>query len=164
MGQQQQAVLVLSLVVAGFAVMVAWTTFNEKAEDLTLKAISFEAVRIAEAALVWKAKPQPFGGGRGVVSLTGLRFEDIGYKSTNEEGRASHTTTSFRNISLVASKRPYVTVRSKRHPDLRVQLFIYGPSVKCFQLRKEKILDGMWMTADLKAYRDAVPTDCKPWW
>jgi len=162
MGQQQLLLLVLGIVIVGVAVVVGISMLSENKEKAEFDAITSEAIRIAADAVAWKAKPTSFGGGASVKYLTGLTFDKLGYNA-NKKGNASHTTTYWRNVAAVSSKRPYVMVRPKSAPNIRVQLFLYGPTADCFKLRRGRKIDGKWKNAKMKVGKNAKPSGCSQW-
>lgn len=163
MGQQQLLLLVLGISVVGVATVVGITKVSESSAKFTTEAITLEAANIASAILKWKMKPNPLGGGSMSTYLTGLTFDQLGIKSTSDNGLSAHTDAYWRTMRGLTTKRPYIVVRPKKNPELRIQLFIYGPSVDCFKVRAAQKLGNKWINDAVPVGRNNPPAGCTVW-
>ncbi|MEM8601246.1 MAG: hypothetical protein AAGF99_15110 [Bacteroidota bacterium] len=132
MGQQQLLLLVLGIVIVGLAVVVGIDAFERESRKLEVDLLYQEAVNIAGDIVAWKKKPAAMGGGDESVSINEFRFAQAGYEETNEEGGEANTDRMWRKVYVSPASRPSLLLRSKRHEDIRVRLYLYGPDTACF--------------------------------
>lgn len=163
MGQQQLLLLVLGIVIAGLAVVIAISMFGDKANEADYDAIISEAMRVSGNILSWKYMPSVLGGGSNAQYLTGLKFDAIGYKSTNAQGTRANSGRYLRSLSQLSTPLPYITVIPASNQDLRVQLYMYGPATNCYKLRRSRRVNGEWENADIKVGAADKPASCIPW-
>ena len=86
MGQQQLLLLVLGIVIVGFAVIVGLQAFAVNQKKANIDAIQLTSMRIASEAQAWLRTPTSFGGGMPTLgnrpsdfSGLSLEIQDLGY-------------------------------------------------------------------------------------
>lgn len=96
MGQQQLLLLVLSIVIAGIAVVAGIVAFKERSHIAHRDEAVAEAMRIVNAVQAWKLTPAAIGGSEGfeIDDFSGVSLKAVGFPVGSAE-----TTT------------PYITVR-----------------------------------------------------
>ena len=86
MGQQQLLLIVLGIIITGFAVVVGLQAFAVNQKKANIDALQITSMRMASEAQAWLQTPRSFGGGKPStggtpVNFTGLSLDlsDLGY-------------------------------------------------------------------------------------
>ena len=122
MGQQQLLLLVLSVIIVGVAVVggvqIADKSFRQHDADLLID----RALMIAQSAVFWKAKTDPFEGGN--ASYTGL--EDGGFEIlfTGEK-----TDIGVYKITKADGLDLELTAVSNRYPEVGIVVTVFGEEI-----------------------------------
>ena len=87
MGQQQLLLLVLGIVIVGIAILVGINAYSENSVKTNWDSLLQDALRIANDAQAWKAKPELFGGSPDAEKddegdFTGIDFIQLAYSPT----------------------------------------------------------------------------------
>ena len=117
MGQQQLLLLVMGIVIVGFAVMAAFamakTTLRQSAVDNLVE----RNLTIATDAVYWKTKRDPFNGGN--ASYSGLATDGMQKLFMGEK-----THMGFFKITGASGDSLQITAVSLRYPDIGVRTFV----------------------------------------
>ena len=125
MGQQQLLLLVLGVVIVGFAVVVGINAFSTQQVKANSDALASTAFRFANDIQTWAAKPDIYGGLNGWSNIDGGSFDfaDIGLPAgdtyTDEDGTYTVSGSSGTVI---------ITAESKNQEGNTVVVTVDGPS------------------------------------
>ena len=91
MGQQQLLLLVLGIVIVGIAILVGINAYSENSVKTNWDSLLQDALRIANDAQSWKAKPELFGGSDDATKddeddFVGANFLQLAYAPTLVSG------------------------------------------------------------------------------
>ena len=163
MGQQQLLLIVVGIMIVGVSVAAGVSGSTDAHQKFSTDEINLEARKIAVAILEWKMKPSEFGGGSSSPRLKGLTFDELGMQSSDASGENSNNAFYWRNIRDLVSPRPFIQIIPKNNPKLRIQLFMYGPSVDCFKVRVGQKLGDQWINDTVPVGKNNPPDACKVW-
>ncbi|MEM8559971.1 MAG: hypothetical protein AAGG50_19315 [Bacteroidota bacterium] len=162
MGQQQLLLLVLGLVIVGFAVVTGIQAFEENNRKARYDRFTQEAVAVAGDVVAWYQKPTALGGagnGRDVLGST-LSLQQLGRSQTEaSSAQTSFTGTDYR-LNLVReleSVRIDLMELPEAERAILVQLRLYGVPSGCWALRRSEYRDGAWQYDDSEL---AKPDGC----
>lgn len=117
MGQQQLLLLVFGTIVAAVAVVAGIVAFQEKMKQSEMENLISRNLEIANSAVYWKAKMDPFNGGN--AKYIGLENNGLKKLFMDEETHhAKFEITSATNSTLV------ISANSLRYPEIGARTFI----------------------------------------
>lgn len=119
MGQQQLLLLVMGIVIVGFAVMAAFTMGESTMRQSTVDNLVDRNLSIATEAVFWKQKRDPYNGGN--ASYEGLASDGMQKLFLGEE-----TVVGFFKITGASTDNLEITAVSLRYPELGVRTFVDG--------------------------------------
>ena len=122
MGQQQLLLLVLSVIVVGLAVLGGIYAFESKSKQFAVDILVSRNLEVANAAVMWKTKKDPFDGG--TAEYTGLAtdgLEKLRITGTTETGTVAITSATA--TSLV------ITSVSSQYPDIGARTYVNRYSI-----------------------------------
>ena len=122
MGQQQLLLIVLGIVIVGVAVVAGIEAAEISFKQHDADALVTRCLHIAQDAVYWKAKADPFEGGN--ASYEGLSvggFEKLFLGEETESG-------AFKIVSATADSLIIIAV-SKRFPSLGVRVRVAGEEI-----------------------------------
>ena len=111
MGQQQLLLLVISVVLVGFAVMAGFVAAESKFKQSSADTLVEHNLTIASEAVFWKTKRDPFNGGN--ARYTGLETDGM---QTLFLGETTETGTF--KITCASASRLEITAVSRRFPEI----------------------------------------------
>ncbi len=82
MGQQQLLLLVLSIIIAGLAIVMGMSAFSRNQVKSNADSLVNEALRIASDVQTWSVKPTMVGGRPDNETLADVTFDKIGYSNS----------------------------------------------------------------------------------
>lgn len=130
MGQQQLLLLVMGIVIVGFAVMAAFamgtTTLRQSAVDHLVD----RNLSIATDAVFWKQKRDPFSGGN--ASYAGLSEDGMKKLFIGE-----YTPLGFFKITSATQADLEITSVSLRYPEIGVRTFVRDYSIDSTIIRHD---------------------------
>ena len=163
MAQQQFLLLILAFFIVGLAIMMGIDGFHRNQDKLVQDEIDLEASMIARVAMEWKSKPKVMGGGADQPFLSGLSFNQLGYQASNVDGTSSKTETFSRTFHNLDTARPHIEVLSSRNPDIRTELFLFGPAKNCYIRRKGVRVGSKWVNEVIPGGINSAPDGCRVW-
>lgn len=119
MGQQQLFLLVMGVIIVGFAVLAGFTAAETKFKQSVADTLVEHNLTIATEAVFWKTKMDPFSGGN--MAYTGLDdngLETLSLKETTTEGQFAITAATADALEITAV--------SLRFPDIGVRTYVSG--------------------------------------
>lgn len=122
MGQQQLLLLVLGVIIVGLSVVAGIQIVDKSFRQNEADMLVGRSLMIAQSAVYWKAKADPFDGGN--ASYTGL--EEAGFRKLflGEE-----TETGTFKITLAKEDSLVLVSVSKRFPEVGVQINVVGEEI-----------------------------------
>jgi hypothetical protein len=122
MGQQQLLLLVMGIVIVGFAVMAAFAMSDSTLRQSAADNLVDRNLTIATEAVFWKQKRDPFSGGN--ASYAGLATDGMQKLFLGEE-----TLMGYFKITDASDSELEITAISLRYPELGVRTFVEGYEV-----------------------------------
>jgi hypothetical protein len=122
MGQQQLMLLVIGLLVVGIATMAGLFAFARNMEQAEADDIVNRNLEIANSAVVWKTKKDPYDGGN--ASYSGLNTS--GFAKLLMDATTHFGTFQIKSLS---SNSLVITGVSDRYPELGAMTYVNGYSV-----------------------------------
>lgn len=119
MGQQQLLLLVLGIVIVGFAVMAAFAMGSSTLRQSAADNLVDRNLTIATEAVFWKQKRDPYSGGN--ASYAGLATDGMQKLFLGEE-----TVMGYFKITTATDNELEITAISLRYPELGVRTFVEG--------------------------------------
>ena len=117
MGQQQLLLLVLGIIIVGFAVMAAFAMGQSTLKQTVVDSLVDRNLTIATEAVFWKQKRDPFNGGN--ASYAGLEHDGMQKLFLGEE-----TVTGFFKITRATQNQLEITAISLEFPELGVRTYV----------------------------------------
>lgn len=114
MGQQQLLLLVIGIVLVGFAVMTAFAAIEKHTKQDEADGLLDRTLAIATHAVYWKTKNDPFSGGnQSYADLADAGMQTLALDTTTVRGQFDITGawTDSLEISAVSSRYPDIGVR-----------------------------------------------------
>lgn len=122
MGQQQLLLLVLGIVIVGFAVIAGFAMGNTTLRQTTIDNLVDRNLAIATDAAFWKQKRDPFSGGN--ASYSGLATDGMQKLFLGET-----TVSGFFKITNATDNALEITAVSLRYPEIGVRTLVEGYEV-----------------------------------
>lgn len=119
MGQQQLLLLVMGIIIVGFAVMAAFAMGQSTLRQSIADSLVDRNLTIATEAVFWKQKRDPFNGGN--ASYAGLEHDGMQKLFLGET-----TVTGFFKITRATQEELEITAISLEYPELGVRTFVEG--------------------------------------
>lgn len=119
MGQQQLLLLVMGIVIVGFAVIAGFAMAESTMRQTAVDSLVDRNLTIATEAAFWKQKRDPFNGGN--ASYAGLATDGMQKLFLGET-----TITGFFKITRATTDELEVTAVSLRYPELGVRTLVEG--------------------------------------
>ena len=122
MGQQQLLLLVLGIIVVGVAIVAGIAAADVSLQQHDADALVNRCLTIAQDAVFWKTKSNPFYGGN--ASYTGLQtggFDELFLGEETEGGVFKITKAEDNDLTIKAS--------SKRYPNVGVCVEVVGEEI-----------------------------------
>lgn len=122
MGQQQLLLLVLGVIIVGISVLAGIQIFEKSFRQHDADLLIDRSLMIAQSAVYWKAKADPFEGGN--ASYTGLEvagFQKLFLGEETDSGTFKITKAEGNELTLVSV--------SKRFPEVSVQVDVLGEEI-----------------------------------
>lgn len=117
MGQQQLLLLVLGIVIVGFAVIAGFAMGQSTLRQTAVDNLVDRNLSIATEAVFWKTKRDPFNGGN--ASYTGLATDGMEKLFLGETTHNGHF-----QITNATTEELEITAISLRYPDIGVRTFV----------------------------------------
>lgn len=117
MGQQQLLLLVMGIVIVGFAVMAAFAMGESTLRQTAVDNLVDRNLAIATNAVFWKQKRDPFSGGN--ASYAGLETDGMQKLFLGEE-----TVSGFFKITRATDTNLEITAVSVTYPEIGVRTFV----------------------------------------
>lgn len=117
MGQQQLLLLVMGIVIVGFAVVAGFAMGKATLRQSTVDNLVERNLTIATDAVYWKTKRDPFNGGN--ASYAGLATDGMQKLFLGEE-----THMGFFKITAATEEDLQITAVSLRYPEIGVRTFV----------------------------------------
>ena len=128
MGQQQLLLLVIGIVLVGFAVMAGFEILQRHYRQDEADGLLDRSLSIATHAAYWKSKNDPFAGGnQSYEELEDGGIDLLGLDSTNVRGRFGITGATENTLE--------VTGVSDRYPEVGVRVYVNGYGVDSSRVR-----------------------------
>lgn len=122
MGQQQLLLLVIGVVIVGFAVMAGFyaaeKTFKQSVADNLVE----RNLSIATDAVFWKTKTDPYSGGN-------ARYSGLADNGMQKLFLGEETENGTFKITVATDTTLQITAVSKRYPDIGARTFVSGYSI-----------------------------------
>lgn len=115
MGQQQLLLLVMGIVIVGFAIMAAFTMSETTMRQSATDNLIDRNLTIATDAVFWKQKRDPFSGGNASyagLAVDGMQKLFLGEKTHMGEFKITNATASELEITAVSLRYPKIGVRT----------------------------------------------------
>ena len=115
MGQQQLLLLVIGVVVVGFAVMAGFSAMETKLKQSAADNLVDRNLSIATDAVYWKTKRDPFNGGNAEytgLAVDGMRTLFLGETTHNGTFKITNATANELEITSVSTRYPSIGVRT----------------------------------------------------
>lgn len=119
MGQQQLLLLVMGIVIVGFAVMAAFAMGESTLRQSAADSLVDRNLAIATEAVFWKQKRDPYSGGN--ASYEGLATDGMQKLFLGEE-----TISGYFQITSATENELEITAVSLRYPELGARTFVEG--------------------------------------
>ncbi len=119
MGQQQLLLLVLGIVIVGMAIVGGVQIVEKNYRQHDADTLIDRSLMIAQSAVYWKAKTDPFEGGN--ASYTGLENGGFSRLFLGEQ-----TDTGIFQIATAQADSLVLVAVSKRHPEVGVRITVIG--------------------------------------
>ena len=119
MGQQQLLLLVMGIVIVGFAVIAGFAMAQSTLRQTTVDNLVDRNLTIATDAVYWKTKRDPFNGGN--ASYAGLATDGMQKLFLGEE-----THVGFFKITGASVDDLEITAVSLRFPEIGVRTLVEG--------------------------------------
>ncbi len=119
MGQQQLLLLVMGIIIVGFAVIAGYAMGQSTMRQTAVDNLVDRNLTIATEAAFWKQKRDPFNGGN--ASYAGLATDGMQKLFLGET-----TVTGYFKITRATTDELEVTAVSLRYPEIGVQTFVEG--------------------------------------
>lgn len=119
MGQQQLLLLVMGVVIVGFAVIAGFAMAKASLRQSTVDNLVDRNLSIATDAVYWKTKRDPFNGGN--ASYAGLATDGMQKLFLGEETHMGLFKITEANVNNLE-----ITAVSLRYPEIGVQTFVEG--------------------------------------
>jgi hypothetical protein len=119
MGQQQLLLLVMGVIIVGFAVIAGFAMASSTLRQSAVDSLVDRNISIATDAVFWKQKRDPFNGGN--ASYEGLATDGMQKLFLGET-----TISGFFKITLATENELEITAVSLRYPEIGVRTRIQG--------------------------------------
>jgi hypothetical protein len=119
MGQQQLLLLVMGVIIVGFAVIAGFAMGSSTLRQSAVDSLVDRNISIATDAVFWKQKRDPFNGGN--ASYEGLATDGMQKLFLGET-----TISGFFKITLATENELEITAVSLRYPEIGVRTRIQG--------------------------------------
>ncbi len=119
MGQQQLLLLVMGIIIVGFAVMAAFAMGESTLRQSIVDSLVDRNLTIATEAVFWKQKRDPFSGGN--ASYAGLETDGMQKLFLGER-----TVTGYFKITRATVDELEITAVSLEYPELGVRTSVEG--------------------------------------
>jgi hypothetical protein len=119
MGQQQLLLLVMGVIIVGFAVIAGLAMASSTLRQSAVDSLVDRNISIATDAVFWKQKRDPFNGGN--ASYEGLATDGMQKLFLGET-----TISGFFKITLATENELEITAVSLRYPEIGVRTRIQG--------------------------------------
>lgn len=119
MGQQQLLLLVIGVVIVGFAVLAGLRAVDENSRQSVADTLVEHNLYIAHNAVAWKTKLDPYNGGN--MRYTGLAADGLKTLSLRDS-----THTGYFQITEATDDELEITAVSLRYPELGVRTLVRG--------------------------------------
>lgn len=119
MGQQQLLLLVMGIVIVGFAVLAGFAMGKSTLRQSAADSLVDRNMSIATEAVFWKQKRDPFNGGN--ASYEGLAVDGMQKLFLGET-----TLMGFFKITRATQTELEITAVSVRYPELGVRTLVEG--------------------------------------
>jgi hypothetical protein len=119
MGQQQLLLLVMGVIIVGFAVIAGFAMGQSTMRQAAVDNLVDRNLTIATEAAFWKQKRDPFNGGN--ASYAGLATDGMQKLFLGET-----TVVGYFKITRATPNELEVTAVSIRYPEIGVQTFVEG--------------------------------------
>lgn len=119
MGQQQLLLLVMGIIIVGFAVMAAFAMGESTLRQSIVDSLVDRNLTIATEAVFWKQKRDPFSGGN--ASYAGLETDGMQKLFLGER-----TVTGYFKITRATVDELEITAVSLEYPELGVRTSVAG--------------------------------------
>ncbi len=128
MGQQQLLLLVIGIIVVGFAVVAGMYAFRQYAMHDEADGLLDRSLSIASYAVQWKITNDPFvGGNQSYAQLADGGLQQLSLAETTLRGRFAFTEATVNTLQITAV--------SDRYPDVGVRVFVQGYDVDSSLIR-----------------------------
>lgn len=117
MGQQQLLLLVLGIVIVGFAVIAGFAMAQSTMRQTAVDNLVDRNLSIATDAVFWKQKRAPFNGGN--ASYAGLEVDGMQKLFLGET-----TVAGYFKITRATQNQLEITAVSLRYPELGVRTYV----------------------------------------
>ena len=122
MGQQQLLLLVMGIVIVGVAILAGYAASEISFKQHDADALVNRCLSIAQEAVFWKAKTDPFeGGNASYAGLTEGGFDRLFIGDQTEGGEFKIVTATTDSLVIIAV--------SKRFPDVGVRVSVAGEEI-----------------------------------
>ncbi len=122
MGQQQLLLIVLGIVVVGVALIAGVEAAEISFKQHDADALVNRCLHIAQDAVYWKAKTNPFeGGSASYAGLAGGGFSELFVGDETEGGQFQIVTATDDSLIIIAV--------SKRFPEVGVRVSVAGEEI-----------------------------------
>lgn len=130
MGQQQLLLLVIGIVMVGFAVMAGMYAFRHHAMMDEADGLMDRSLAIASHAVQWKMTNDPFAGGnQSYAALAEGGLDRLSLSETTIRGRFKITDATVNTMEITAV--------SERYPNVGVRVFVEGYDVPRSEVRAD---------------------------
>ena len=122
MGQQQLLLIVLGIIVVGVAILAGASAAEISFKQHDADALINRCLHIAQDAVNWKAKTDPFvGGSASYAGLASGGFDQLFLGDETEGGRFKIETATADSLVIIAV--------SKRFPEVGVRVKVAGEEI-----------------------------------
>lgn len=130
MGQQQLLLLVIGIVMVGFAVMAGMYAFRHHQMQDEADGLMERSLAIASYAVQWKMTNDPFvGGNQSYAQLAEGGIERLSLSETTIRGRFAITAADKETMEITAV--------SDRYPNVGVRVYVEGYNVPRSEVRSD---------------------------
>ena len=128
MGQQQLLLIVLGVIIVGFAIVAGGQIVEKSYRQNEADLLMDRTLMIAHSAVAWKAKSDPYAGGN--ASYSGLidgGFQKLFLGEETEQGRFKITRANLDTLE--------VTAVGKRFPEVGIRVLVIGEEFNLTDVR-----------------------------
>lgn len=119
MGQQQLLLLVLGVILVGYAIVAGTQIFEKSSRQHDADLLLNRSIMIAHSAVAWKAQADPYVGGN--ASYSGLADGGFEQLFLGEE-----TETGIFQITRAVNDSLELRAVSKRFPEVGIRVLVVG--------------------------------------